>query len=41
MTAIITLADANRADHVTRQAHLIPDGVEHIVIALALSLIHI
>ena len=35
MTAIITLADANRADHVTRQAHLIPDGVEHIVIALA------
>lgn len=35
MTAIITLANAARAEHVARQAGLIPDGVEHILVALA------
>ena len=35
MTAIITLANAARADHVARQASLIPDGIEHILVALA------
>lgn len=35
MTAIITLANAARAEHAARQAGLIPDGVEHILVALA------
>lgn len=34
MTAILTLANAARLTHVSRQAELVPEGVEHIVVAL-------
>ena len=33
-TCVITLADANRADHLTHQVNLMPMGVDHVTVAL-------
>ena len=32
---VVTLADANRRDHLTRQVNLMPMGVDHVTVALA------
>ncbi|WP_230471732.1 glycosyltransferase, partial [Corynebacterium fournieri] len=34
-TCVVTLADANRKDHLTHQVNLMPMGVDHVTVALA------